>query len=108
MKKIKIEETLKKNFCIKKAKSLAAIGKKQLPVLVQDDNGKWIPSGRSAPSYDGQRTYTFRVVDNKLEFGFIGDPVKYLHSCLCNRAYTYEDKIILPQGLGQGYVIITL
>lgn len=108
MKKVNLNEVLKRNFHIKKAKNLAVIGKKQLPVLVQDINGEWIESGRLAPIYDGQRTYAFRVVDNKLEFNFIGDSVKYLHSCLCDKAYKHDNKIILPQGLGEGYVILTL
>lgn len=108
MKRVILNEVLKKNFCIKKVKSLAIISRKELPVLVQDSNGNWIPSGRLAPSYDGQQTYDFRIVDNKLEFNFLGDPVKYQHSCLCDRAYMYDDKIILPQGLGNGYVVLTL
>ena len=108
MEKIKIDEILEKNFYIKKIKNLAVMAKEQLPILVQDRNGDWVPSGELAPIYDGPKTYGFRVVGSKLEFHFIGDPIKYQHSCSCDRAYKYENRIILPQGCGEGYVVITL
>ena len=111
MEKIKIDENgkiLGKNFYIKKIKNLAVVGKKQMPVFIQDSSNNWIPSGANAPIYDGQKTHKFRVVGNKLEFHFIGSPIEYLHSCSCERAYKFDNRIILPQGYGDGYVVITL
>lgn len=108
MKKVELVEVLKKNFHVKKIKNLAVAGKKESPVLVQDSNGKWVNSGVTATIPDGKKVHRYRINDNKLEFTFLGDSVEFLNSCICTRAYMYENKIILPQGLGGGYVILTI
>lgn len=108
MKKIEIAEVLKKNFCIKKVNSLRVVGKKETDVLVKFPGNLWFKSGMVAPISDGQKVHRFRINDGKLEFTFLGDSVEYLHSCMCKKAYMYDNgKIILPQGLGGGYVVLT-
>ena len=107
MKKIDLKEVLKKNFHIKKISRLSQAGKKEVPVLVLGAGG-WIPSGTLADIPDGRKVHKFRITGETLEFHFLGDPIEYLHSCRCERAYLHGSKIILPQGLGEGYVIITL
>lgn len=108
MKKVNLKEVLKRNFYIKKVKSLSVAGRDEVAVLVKYPGGVWHPSDIVLKISDGQKAHRFRVVDDKLEFTFLGDSVEFLNSCLCARAYMYDNgKIILPQGLGGGYVILT-
>lgn len=107
MKKVKLAEVLKKNFYIKKVNKLSVAGKKQSPVLVKYPGNVWYPSGIVADIPDGKKVHRFRIIDDKLEFTFIGEPLEFMNSCICARAYTYDNKIILPQGLGGGYVVLT-
>lgn len=108
MKKVNLAEVLKKNFHIKKVKSLQVVGKKETAVLVKYPGNVWFKSGLTATIPDGKKVNRFRIVGGVLEFGFLGDPIEYLHSCICKKAYMYDNKIILPQSYGQGYVVITL
>lgn len=108
MEKIKIDEVLKKNFHIKKISRLAIAGKKEVPVLVQYPGNVWFKSGLTAKVSDGKKVHRWRVLGDTLEFHFLGDPIEFIHSCKCERAYLYDNKIILPQGYGEGYVVITL
>ena len=108
MKKIELSEVLKKNFSIKKVNNLRAAGKKKAPVMVEYPGNVWFPSGILADIPDGKKVHRFRIAGNKLEFSFLGDPIEYLHSCICIRAYMYENRIIIPQGYGDGYVVITI
>lgn len=108
MKKVNLKEVLKRNFHIKKVNNLALAGREEVAVLVQDSKGKWKNSGISATIPDGQKVHRFRVVGDKLEFSFLGDSIEFLHSCICKKTYMCDNgNIILPQGYGEGYVVLT-